>query len=43
MGSILKSWKIFEEMPVINWRWDIIMGVIFLIILTIAVGAPLGA
>jgi len=38
----MKSWKIFEEMT-INWRWDIIMGCVVLIILTVAFGAPLGA
>lgn len=39
----MKPTKILEEFGPIAWRWDYIMGITFIIILTLAFGAPLGS
>ncbi len=39
----MKPTKILEEFGPIAWRWDYIMWITFIIILTLAFGAPLGS
>jgi len=39
----VKPTKILEEFGPIVWRWDVILWGAFIIILTLAVGAPLGS
>ena len=39
----MKPTDILDEFGPIAWRWDYIMWAAFILILTLAVGAPLGS